>query len=109
MPTAPPILLDKHAVTQEINRKSSVSADVFGVRYTHVKVLTQQKYLPTLVRIVSRIINAELTSDQARMMSSAVLHALKKGDVGVRPLAVGSVFRRVAAGLLAMRSGRTRR
>ena len=75
-----------------------------GLRPAHLCDLTSnstavagQNLIRSLTALVNRLLNADLSDHARKHLFSANLTALLKKDRGIRPIAVGNVFRRLAS------------
>ena len=80
-----------------------------GMRPQHLKDLvgirgeTGAKFLTALCKTVNRIVNSDVPKEAAAVLFGANLTPLRKKDGGIRPIASGSVFRRLAGKIVSRR------
>ena len=110
LPT-PPAIPNQHlsVSTNDITRAirsfpASSSGGIDGLRPGHIKDLTSPRLAEAGIRLISsitKLVNLMLNGDLGQyardLLFSANLTALKKKDGGIRPIAVGNIFRRLAA------------
>jgi hypothetical protein len=82
------------------------AAGLDGIRPAHLKELTSssagdngQRLLECLVKLCNFLLTGQLNPVVCPFMYGASLYALKKKEGGIRPIAVGSTFRRLVAKL----------
>ena len=107
-PTRPEITCEE--VSEALRSFSAGSgAGPDGLRPQHLKDLafirgeTGTKFLAALCKAVNRIVNGDVPSEAATVLFGANLTPLRKKDGGIRPIASGSVFRRLAGKIVSRR------
>ena len=84
-------------------------AEPDGMRPQHLKDLagirgeTGSKFLMALCKSINRIVDGDVPSEIATVLFGANLTPLRKKDGGIRPIASGSVFRRLAGKIVSRR------
>ena len=80
------------------------SGCIDGLRPIHLCNLTSnstaedgQHLIRSLTSLVDRLLGADLSDHAREILSSANLTALRKKDGGIRPIAVGNIFRHLAS------------
>jgi hypothetical protein len=96
------LIAEEHLVRRCIHSfRAGSSPGNLGLRAEHLKVAikfhSQSSLLTTLTSFINKYLSGSLNSLLAPYIGSASLSALTKKDNGVRPLACGNVFRRLAS------------
>ncbi|KAL3613036.1 hypothetical protein CASFOL_043125 [Castilleja foliolosa] len=105
--SSPVLSVDLDAVSLALSSfNSGSSGGLDGLRPAHLKELTSgsagdsgQRLLESLTRLCNFLLGGGLNADVCPFMYGAALCALTKKDGGTRPIAIGSVFRRLTAKL----------
>ena len=100
-----PIVIDKECVAKAINSfPRSSSGGIDGLRPGHLRLLTSpssgeagERLKVSISRLVNRLASGNLSHHPRGLLFSASILPFKKKDGGIRPIAVGNVFRRLAA------------
>jgi hypothetical protein len=106
-----PIIFDSNVVLTKVNNhKRHSSPGITKLRFEHLKQCvglnnsTEEKlFLEKLTDFLNRIVNATLPSSFMKTLASSVLIAIPKpgsNEDDVRPIAMGEVYRKLAASLL---------
>ena len=100
--------VDREKVSSSLKNMSSGSAaGLDGIRPLHLKQLVSpetseagHRLMTSITRLLNLIMRGQVPSFAREAIFGASLFALGKNDGGVRPIAVGSVYRRLAARIL---------
>ncbi|XP_029655705.1 uncharacterized protein LOC115229508 [Octopus sinensis] len=105
LPNVMPLVASAPDVSDSLKsfRRSS-SGGVDGLRPGHVRDLicrlsgeNNTTLLKKIVELSNKILSGDLCSFARELIFSSCLTALKKADGGVRPIAIGNIFRRIAS------------
>ena len=84
------------------------SAGLDGIRPLHLQQLTSQgtseaghRLITSITKLLNTIMSGQVPDFAREAIFGASLFALRKNDNGIRPIAIGSVYRRLAARILA--------
>ena len=83
-----------------LRAKRSTAMDELGWRYAHLGGIVRTPVLWGLLRWVQFVADGGLSRRHARKLACARMVALRKDGAGIRPLAVGTMFRRLAGACL---------
>lgn len=103
-PTPPLVVTDKEVKKAIVSFPPGSAGGPDGLRAQHLKDLTTKptgdagsKVMEGLVDITNLILSGEVPSQVCPVLYGASLVALKKKDGGIRPIASGVTYRRIAA------------